>query len=143
MHWKYIAIALLLVAVLLSAAGDLFLRAQDFNRYKDVIARVAKDATGRELTLGGDVHLRLSFWPTLVVADVSLASAPWGSQPEMIRIHRIEAQLSLLRLLDGNVDLKRITMLGTDLLLETDASGVGNWELIPAEGDRRISFQLA
>lgn len=134
MRWKYIVIALLIMATLLPAVGYLFLRTRDFNRYKGVIAKAAKDATGRELTLGGDIHVGISFWPTLVATDVALANAPWGSQPEMIRIHRIEARLSLLRLLVGNVDLKQMAMIGVDLVLETDAAGLGNWEFNPAEG---------
>ena len=110
MRWKFVAISLLVIAVLLPAAGYLFLRTRDFNRYKDVIANAVKDATGRELSLEGDVDLEISFWPALVVTNVALANTPWGSQPEMIRIHRLEARLSLLRLLVGSVDLKQMAI---------------------------------
>ena len=134
MRWKYATIAVLIIAVLLSAAGYLFLKTRDFNRYKSVIAKAARNATGRELTLGGDLHLKIGFWPALVATDVALANTPWGSQPEMVRIHRLEARLSLLGLLVGNVDLKQLTMLGVDLLLETNAAGLGNWEFNQAEG---------
>jgi uncharacterized protein involved in outer membrane biogenesis len=134
MRWKYVAVALLIIVVLLPAAGYLFLKTRDFNRYKSTIAYVTKDVTGRELTLGGDVHLEIGFWPALVATNVTLANAPWGSRPEMFRIHRLEARLSLLKLLAGNIDLKQITMLGVDLLLETDAAGLGNWEFNQAAG---------
>jgi uncharacterized protein involved in outer membrane biogenesis len=135
MRWKFVAISLLVIAVLLPATGYLFLRTRDFNRYKDVIANALKDATGRELSLEGDVDLKISFWPALVVTNVALANTPWGSQPEMIRIHRIEARVSLLRLLMGNVDLKQMAILGVDMVLETDAAGLGNWEFNHAEGN--------
>jgi AsmA family protein len=127
-------IALLIIAVLLPAAGYLFLKTRDFNRYKGIIAKAAKDSTGRELTLGGDLHLEIGFWPALVATDVAFANSSWGSQPEMLRIHRLEARLSLLKLLAGNVDLKQIAMVGVHLLLETDAAGVGNWEFKPNAG---------
>ena len=140
MRWKFVAISLLVIAVLLPAAGYLFLRTRDFNRYKDVIANAVKDATGRELSLEGDVDLQISFWPALVVTNVALANTPWGSQPEMIRIHRLEARLSLLRLLMGSVDLKQMAMLGVDLVLETDAAGLGNWEFNPAEGSSQYNL---
>jgi uncharacterized protein involved in outer membrane biogenesis len=134
MRWKFVAISLLVIAVLLPATGYLFLRTRDFNSYKNVIANAVKDATGRELSLEGDVDLEISFWPALVVTDVALANTLWGSQPEMIRIHRLEVRLSLLRLLVGNVDLKQMAMLGVDLVLETDAAGLGNWDFNHAEG---------
>jgi uncharacterized protein involved in outer membrane biogenesis len=140
MRWKFVAISLLVIAVLLPAAGYLFLRTRDFNRYKGVIANAVKDATGRELSLEGDVDLQISFWPALVVSNVALANTPWGSQPEMIRIHRLEARLSLLRLLMGSVDLKQVAILGVDLVVETDASGVGNWEFNPAEGSSQYNL---
>ena len=140
MRWKFVAISLLLIAVLLPAAGYLFLRTWDFNRYKDVIANAVKDATGRELSLEGDVNLDISFWPALVVTNVALANTPWGSQPEMIRVHRLETRVALLPLLGGTVDLKQIALIGVDLILETDAAGLGNWEFADPEGRRKRHF---
>lgn len=56
----------------------------NYNKLKPQIARMVKDATGRELNLGGEINLDFGFSPALVVTDVTFANAPWGSQPEMI-----------------------------------------------------------
>ena len=84
-------------------------------------------ATGRDVTLGAEAHIDLSLTPTLVLTDVTLGNAPWGSAKEMIRAKRVEAQVALLPLLSRRVDLVRFTLVEPTILLETDSQGRGNW----------------
>src|SRR5512139_2314392 len=128
MRWKMIAGGALLLVVLLVAALYLFLATYDYNRLKPEITRTVKDATGRELTLGGDISLDFGLSPALAVKDVKFANAAWGSQPQMLTADRIEAQVSLLPLLRRDVELERIALAGVDLFLETDSDGRGNWD---------------
>ena len=51
-----------------------------------VQARV-KAATGRDLTIAGPIDLKLSLEPRIVVSDVSLGNAPWGSAPQTFTIN--------------------------------------------------------
>jgi len=85
MRWKWVLgiAALLMVALVVTAY--LILITYDYNKLKPEIIRAVKDATGRELTLGGDIELAIGLSPSLVVADVMLANAPWGSQPQMMK----------------------------------------------------------
>ena len=137
MRWKMIAGGAALLVVLLVAVLYLFLATYDYNRLKPEIARAVKDATGRELTLGGDIKLDLGLLPALAVKDVKFANAPWGSQPQMLAADRIEAQVRLLPLLHRDVEVKRIAMTGVDLFLETDPTGRGNWDFEGATGGSR------
>ncbi|WP_159348046.1 AsmA family protein [Roseomonas harenae] len=89
-------------------------------------------ATGRAFTLSGPVGLRPSLVPTITLEGPVLANAPGGSRPEMLRARRIEAQVALLPLLSRQVQLKQLTLIEPDLLLEMDAQGRGNWQLGPA-----------
>jgi len=76
MKIRTIALAAVGVVVLLIAGVAVFLLTLDVNQYKGRIAEAVKDATGRELTLKGDIKLVLGFTPSLAVNDVSFANAP-------------------------------------------------------------------
>lgn len=120
------ALTLLVAATLV--AGVVVLSTIDFNTYKGVVSDQVEAATGRNLTIAGDLKLDVSFSPSLVVEGVSFANAPWGSETRMMSFKRLEAEVSLLPLLQQQVDIKRLHLVGVELLLETDAEGRGNWE---------------
>ncbi|HAD24243.1 MAG TPA: AsmA family protein, partial [Alphaproteobacteria bacterium] len=52
----------------------------DWNRFKAEIESQARLATGRELTIGGDISFSVLPAPTLAVADVALANIPGASE---------------------------------------------------------------
>ncbi len=119
-------IVFLVVAVVV--AGVAVLKSMDFNQYRGLIAEQARDATGRELTIAGDLDLEISLNPSLVVEGVSFANAEWGSRPEMVKLERLEAQVELLPLLSGDVRIKRLVLVGLDVLAEIDSQGRANWD---------------
>jgi uncharacterized protein involved in outer membrane biogenesis len=134
MRWKWaIGIAGLFMVTLVVTAY-LILASYDYNKLKPRIAQAVRDVTGRELTLAGDISIDIGFSPALAVDGVKLANAAWGSKPEMLEAERLEVQVQLLPLLFGDAELEGIVLIGMDVLLETDATGKGNWEL-PA-GDK-------
>ncbi len=104
-----------------------YLKTLDFNQYKGLISEEIEKATGRQLSIGGDLDLKLSLHPTLRVNDVRLGNAPWGVRQDMARIGRLEAQVALLPLLFGNVQVQRLVLIDADVLLETHLMGKGNW----------------
>ncbi|MFQ5617774.1 MAG: AsmA family protein [Rhodospirillales bacterium] len=130
--WKILTvIAVLLVAVVV--AGVAVLKSMDFNEYRGLIAEQVKAATGRDLTIAGDLNLDISLTPAVAVEGVTFANAPWGSRPEMATLRRLEAQVELLPLLSGDVRVTRVVLVGLDTLVETDAKGRGNWEFAAPE----------
>jgi uncharacterized protein involved in outer membrane biogenesis len=137
MRWKWIAGIGALLIIALMAAVYVFLDTYDYNKLKPRIARMVKDATGRELNLGGEIDLAIGFSPALVVTDVTFANAPWGSQPQMIKVEKLQAQVRLLPLLFRDVQLKRIGLAGVDVLLETNPNGQGNWDFIAGDSSAR------
>jgi uncharacterized protein involved in outer membrane biogenesis len=127
MRVKHLLIGLAVLVVAVVVAGIAILKSQDFNQYKGLIAEKVKEATGRDLTLAGDVQLVISLSPALAVNDVTFSNAPWGSRPELVKLKRMEAEVRLLPLLSGNVEVNRIVLKGADILLETNDKGQGNW----------------
>ncbi len=104
----------------------------DINQYRGLITEKTREATGRTLTIKGELKLVLGLSPALAVNDVTFANASWGSRPNMVEAKRLEVQVALLPLLRGTIHVNKLVILESDILLETDAQGRGNWEFQPA-----------
>lgn len=83
--------------------------------------------TGRELTVGGGSSLALSLQPKLVLKDVALSNAPWGSAPTLLTAQRLQVEFALLPLLSRRFDLIQVELVGPVISLEADAKGRKNW----------------
>lgn len=96
--------------------------------YKEQIAQAAKDATGRELVIAGD--LELSFLPRLEIEarDVSFANAAGASEPEMVSLDQLLIQLQILPLLLGEVKVDSFVLVQPVIHLEVDKNGRANWQ---------------
>ncbi len=140
---KWLAIGL--VGLIVVAVGAVFVIASsiDPNQYKPQIVEAAKSATGRDLVLKGDIKLSLGLSPSFGISEVTFGNAPWGSRPEMVKVGRFEVQVALLPLLSKQVEVKRLVLLDTDILLETDRAGKGNWEFETAAPARPQQGQPA
>ncbi|MEJ2366035.1 MAG: AsmA family protein [Deltaproteobacteria bacterium] len=128
MRWKWALGIVALLMVTLAVTTYLILASYDYNLLKPRIAQAVRDATGRELTLGGPIKLAIGLSPSLVVRNVALANAPWASQTQMIRAKKLQTRVRLLPLLFGDVELERIVLVDVEVLLETDGGGRRNWE---------------
>jgi hypothetical protein len=137
MRWKWIAGTVFFLMIALVAAIYVFLYTFDYNKLKPRIARMVKDATGRELNIGGEIDLAIGLLPALVVTDITFANASWGSQPHMIKIDKLQAQVRLLPLLTRDVELSKIALAGVAVLLETKPDGQANWEFPADESSAR------
>jgi uncharacterized protein involved in outer membrane biogenesis len=113
--------------VLLPIGVVVVLKSMDFNAYRDQISAEVRKATGRQFSINGDLDLALSLNPSLTVNDVRLGNVPWGTRPDMVKVGRLEAQVALLPLLSGDIQIQRVVLIDTDLMLETQPMGKGNW----------------
>ena len=125
--WRATVIILFGLPLLAAGTGIVLL---DPNAYKSEIVEAAQNATGRTLTLNGPVRISRSLWPTIEVSDVTLANLPGGSRPDIARVERIEAQLSLPALLWHRIEIVKLTLVGPNILFEQVGS-MPNWLLNP------------
>jgi hypothetical protein len=126
MKWKWVSGVVSASILLLIVAVYVILLSYNYNSLKPEITRAVKDNTGRELTLGGDINLKIGFVPALVVKDVSFQNAPWGSQPLLAKIKRFEIKVRLFPLISHRIEVKRLILIEPEILLETDNSGKSN-----------------
>ena len=115
---------LVIVVAVLFAVGYLF----NPNDYKGQISAAVAKATGRTLTLDG--NLALSTFPTvrIQIGSATLSNAPgFGSAP-MAKIGGAELKVSLWPLLFGKVEIGQARLSGLELNLSRDARGRNNWQ---------------
>jgi AsmA protein len=84
-------------------------------------------ATGRDLTLSGDISP--SFWPVLGVrtGPVTLSNADWAEAAEMISASAAEIGVELMPLLSGEVKVTTLRLVDPVVALEVDHDGRANW----------------
>ena len=129
---------LLFLVLLVVAVVAVLLLAPSFipaGVYKDRIADAASTATGREVTIGGDV--RFSFLPRLeVVAEsVTVGNVPGGQSPYLAKVGELGIGIEIWPLLDNIVRVDRFTLADAEINLEVDRSGNGNWQFETASQD--------
>jgi uncharacterized protein involved in outer membrane biogenesis len=126
MRWKIILGVLAGIILVCFLVIIVVVSTYDYNKFKPMITNIAKKYTGRELTLAGDIKAKLSLSPTLQVNNVSFQNASWSSHPEMIHAKQIEVQLALIPLIQGRINLKRLTLLNPEFIMEINKSGKTN-----------------
>lgn len=125
-RWLWIALG---AGVLLLGAGVALIATVDLEGFARARLGAVEQATGRSLKVNGALSVRLFPRIVLVAEDVRFANAKWGSQPDMLRVKRIEGVVALVPLLRRQIEIARLELIAPELLLETDARGTGNWEL--------------
>lgn len=125
--WSFVG----LVATLAIVAA-IFVATFDVNRYKDEIVAWAEGETGRKIAINGPIDLSFRPLPAIVLRDVTFANASWGSQPLMLKAAEISAAAPLKALWSSDFALSSFVIKDAEILLETNAQGVGNWDFAPA-----------
>ena len=112
----------------------------DLNDYKPQISQAAKEATGRDLTIEGDIKLSLFPWIGMELGAMQLSNATgFGDQP-MARIEGADVKLKLMPLLKSEIEMKTITLQGLRLNLTVTEEGNNNWSDL-ASGDRTAAIE--
>ena len=120
----------ILVVVLVAAAfaGPLFVPTDSIKA--DAAAELRK-ATGRTLTIDGDLSFRLLPSPGVSASGVRLSNAEQGAGPDMVSLAGASVDVALVPLLTGNVQVTRIVLREPVILLEQYADGTNNWTFEP------------
>ena len=128
MRWKWILGISVAVIIAVIITAYIIASSYDFNKFKPQITELAKQYTGRNLALEGDIELGLSLFPTLVVNDVTFQNASWGTRPQMAQVKRLEVQIAVLPILRGDIHISRLIVENLEILIEIDKSGKSNLE---------------
>ncbi|MEM7304315.1 MAG: AsmA family protein [Pseudomonadota bacterium] len=125
---KYLIIAIVVLVLVLVAGAGILVATVDPNDYKDEIVKQVKDATGRTLTLDGDIGF--TFFPKLGVSlgEAQLSNAAgFGDQP-FAQVKEVGVSVDLLSLLKLNVQADTIVLKGLRVNLQKNKNGQTNWD---------------
>lgn len=111
----------------------------DPNEYKDEIIATVENQTGRDFSIESDIDLNIGLTPSFAVSGVRIANAKWGSRPEMMSVGEFAAEVALLPLIFGNLQINRLVLRDADILIETDAGGRSNLDFSGTEKEETPS----
>jgi len=125
---KALALALGVLLVALFSVGVWFYLAFDPNAYRGRIAEIARETTGRELAIDGDLRVKLFPRLAVEVGAVRLAQPAGFGAPPFASVARADADVRLLPLLlRGDVEVGRLRLEGLAVELRREADGATNW----------------
>src|SRR5690625_1518873 len=126
---KWILIVLAALVLLLVAAVVAVVVLVDPNDYKDEIAQVVEQQTGRQLAINGDIDLTFFPWLGLQLGEAQLSDAPgFGDQP-FVQLEGARLAVAVWPLLkERRLVLDKIVIDGLNVRLIRNAQGRGNWE---------------
>ncbi len=129
------------LVVLVIAVTFVALLVIDPNEYKDEIIAAVEDRTGREFDIESDIDLKIGLTPSFAVGGVRLGNATWGSRPEMLTVGEFAAEVALVPLIFGNLQINRLVLRDAEILIESDASGRSNLEFAGKPTSKEASDQ--
>jgi hypothetical protein len=123
--------ALLILVLSALFAAPLFI---DWNDYRPVFEQQAAKLLGRDVKVGGKVHLVLLPAPELRFDDVKVADRHGRLDRPFLEAGSIEAWLNIGALLTGTIEARKIAIVDPVLRLDVNADGTGNWSDVGRRG---------
>ena len=133
-HWLKWMAGALLAALLLPVV---FIALFGWNWLRAPIERMVEQRTGRALTIGGDLQVKLS-WPAPIfrAAGLRFANPAWAHEADMLVADGVEVSVNLPQLLGGTLVLPEVRLRRPLLNLETGSGGRRNWLLDRSQQDQ-------
>ncbi|MEX0615356.1 MAG: AsmA family protein [Methylophaga sp.] len=137
---KVIVIVLVLAVAALAAIPFVV----DPNDYKDEIATQVEKATGRQLSIQGDIGLSVFPWVALELGQLSLSNASGFKADSFAQVNSAQIRIKLLPLLKKELEMDTIVLDGLVLNLETAKDGHTNWQdLTKADAETEADIKEA
>ena len=108
---KKLLIGILAVLLLVVGAVLVIPSLIDWNTYKAEIAQRIGAATGRAVTLEGNIDLAL-LPGRPVGSGARLANLPGASEPDMVRLRKLDVRIAFMPLLRGHVQVQSVALIG-------------------------------
>lgn len=129
---KNILIGVVVLLVVLAGAIVIAPSFIDSAALKQEITSQARSATGRELTIGGNLEVRIFPAPALTANDIRLSNVEGGEADNMVSLKAVEVRVALMPLLSGQIQVERIRLVGPVVNIEKFADGRTNLEFTPS-----------
>ncbi len=124
---KAMAIITVIIVLLIVAATQLISTQDIF----DQVSTKVEQATGRTLTVNGELNLKV--FPSLLLElnDVHFSNVKGGSKANMATVDELLIHIPWLSLFSGQLTIEKFVINNPDILLEKTADGKVNWQFSP------------
>ena len=100
----------------------------DPNDYRDDIAKLVQEKTGRPLEIRGKLDLKIFPWLALNIHDVTLGNPPaYGKEP-FLTVQTASVGVKLMPLLHKQVQVSRVAVEGLSVTLVSRSDDDNNWK---------------
>lgn len=132
---KYTLLSLGILVLGVVAAVAVFALTFDPNRYKGEIERLAKEQTGRTLSIKGDI--RLAFWPSLGAGIGGVSFSEKGSSQVFVAFDSAHASVKVLPLLSGQTIVDSVSLSGFKARIVKGRDGRFNFSDLVEAGPKK------
>src|SRR5437870_12421485 len=112
----------------IAIAAVIFVATLDWNKAKPYIASGVSKATGRKLTIDGDLKVDLGWISRIRASQIRFEDASWSKHPEMAAVGLLDVQVDLWQLFKWRFVLPSVTISQVKMFLEKNAEGSANWD---------------
>lgn len=116
-----------LVALIVLGLGAVLLLVNP-NDYRDDIAKLVQQKTGRPLTIRGDLGLKVFPWIALDIHDVTLGNPPGYGNDPFLTVQRASVGVKLIPLLSKRIEVSRVGVDGLAVTLVSRSKTENNWK---------------
>lgn len=116
---------IVIVLALAALAAPMFI---DSNSFKHVVTKQLADSTGYNITIGGNMNIRMLPFAHLRAEDVTIANPQFEPEKPLAKMKVLDVGVGLLPLLRGEVDIRSV-QLEEPALRFVKANGTHNWHV--------------
>ena len=125
---KFTLASVLVLLLLISLAIAGLVLFVDPNNYKNEIAAKVQDATGRQLTIIGDINYSLFPWIGVSLGKTELSNAQGFGDKPFASVDQVDIKVSVLPLFQQRLEMQKVRLHGLQAFLAKDKSGRSNWD---------------
>ena len=111
----------------------------DWSQYRDQITSLARDYTGREVTISGDISFQIIPNPALSLKGLSMRNKEGGVGDTLITLDALDINVAFMPLLSREIQVESLTLDGAVIALEVDENGVKNWIFFEETNTQKIT----
>ena len=121
--WRAALIVFLLMVVYVALIGIQI----DAGPYQEKISTLLTKNLGRSVHLRGELKLRVSLFPALLIRDVHIAQPRGFEGGDFLQVGEIKIALDLLPLLNKTIQAEELSGQDVKVLLQQQVDGKNNW----------------
>lgn len=134
---KWMAIVVVALVVVVIGALLIIPSFIDVNKYKPELEKYVSEATGRPLSVGGDVGLSLFPWAGVSFSNLKLGNVPAFTEKDFLTVKSFDVRVKLLPLLSKQVEVDRLVVQEPRVFLVTNTDGRVSWDFGAKPGEAK------